>query len=596
MVCLGAFPALLLSHPGFPFHGEQERQGLYSLKKKIEDVVSRAEMVAPTALECEEARRIKQEQVLRDYDLWDDPARSNESLADLADAIKVVNDLKDLQCKIEDAKLITQLAEMDVINHQLFQEAYKASVDVSKFLDRYEISKLLSGPYDKEGACVIIKAGPEGIASEIWAKKLLSMYTRWAEKHGCEGRIIEKCSCSSNGIRLATIEFESEYFFGYLSGEKGERSYFANRIKAMNRLKAKLLVLATDQGVLEPNRIKRDAVVNEWNLETRRYVFHPQKLVQDMRTGIQLPDVNSVLDATEDLIEELKNQNDKLRAEISSMHEQYAECEKLLLEESQKKNELSNEVGRLQNLLSQKNDVNDIALLRSPKTNSRVLSRQKFRTPVKNKQQNSCTKESEIQDEEAAIAPYGGYQEEQILVSKLYSCNSISSARLLQKKLGQFRLCFQPNMDKTRRSRRLQSELMALMMCGDPGISAFPEGDNIFCWKGTITGSKDTVYEGMVYKLSLSFSNDYPFKPPKVKFENVCFHPNVDLNGGICLDILQDKWSSAYDVRTILLSIQSLLGEPNNDSPLNPQAAALWSNQEEFKKIVEKTYKPAKLE
>lgn len=76
-------------------------------------------------------------------------------------------------------------------------------------------------------------------------------------------------------------------------------------------------------------------------------------------------------------------------------------------------------------------------------------------------------------------------------------------------------------------------------MCGDPGISAFPEGDNIFCWKGTISGSKETVYEGMVYKLSLSFPNDYPFKPPKVKFDNPCFHPNVDVYGNICLDILQ---------------------------------------------------------
>ncbi|XP_072983328.1 ubiquitin-conjugating enzyme E2 20-like [Typha latifolia] len=141
--------------------------------------------------------------------------------------------------------------------------------------------------------------------------------------------------------------------------------------------------------------------------------------------------------------------------------------------------------------------------------------------------------------------------------------------------------------------KRLQSELMALMMCGDPGISAFPEGDNIFSWKGTITGSKDTVYEGMIYKLSLSFPNDYPFKPPKVKFDTSCFHPNVDTYGNICLDILQDKWSSAYDVRTILLSIQSLLGEPNNDSPLNTQAAALWTNQEEFRKMVEKLYKPA---
>ncbi|KAG5397295.1 hypothetical protein IGI04_019109 [Brassica rapa subsp. trilocularis] len=131
-----------------------------------------------------------------------------------------------------------------------------------------------------------------------------------------------------------------------------------------------------------------------------------------------------------------------------------------------------------------------------------------------------------------------------------------------------------------------------LWMGGDPGISAFPEEDNIFCWKGTITGSKDTVFEGTEYRLSLSFSNDYPFKPPKIKFHTGCFHPNVDVYGNICLDILQDKWSSAYDVRTILLSIQSLLGEPNISSPLNTQAAQLWSNQEEYRKMVEKLYKP----
>ncbi|RZS21890.1 hypothetical protein BHM03_00054589 [Ensete ventricosum] len=95
-------------------------------------------------------------------------------------------------------------------------------------------------------------------------------------------------------------------------------------------------------------------------------------------------------------------------------------------------------------------------------------------------------------------------------------------------------------------SNRLQSELMSLMMCEEPGISAFPEGDNIFCWKGTIHGSKDTAYEGMVYKLSFAFPADYPMKPPKVKFETACFHPNVDVYGNICLDILQvrGRWKS----------------------------------------------------
>ncbi|THG17401.1 hypothetical protein TEA_029774 [Camellia sinensis var. sinensis] len=139
-----------------------------------------------------------------------------------------------------------------------------------------------------------------------------------------------------------------------------------------------------------------------------------------------------------------------------------------------------------------------------------------------------------------------------------------------------------PNpVDTTSVSQRLQKELMSLMMSsGDLGVSAFPEGESIFAWIGTIEGGKGTIYEGLSYKLSLRFPLDYPFKPPQVKFETMCFHPNVDQFGNICLDILQDKWSSAYDCRTILLSIQSLLGEPNTESPLNSYAATLWKNKE----------------
>ena len=60
----------------------------------------------------------------------------------------------------------------------------------------------------------------------------------------------------------------------------------------------------------------------------------------------------------------------------------------------------------------------------------------------------------------------------------------------------------------------------------------------------------------------------------------------VDLKGVICLDILKDKWSAIYNVQTVLLSLQSLLGEPNNESPLNPEAAQLWGNPIEFRKQV----------
>jgi len=140
-------------------------------------------------------------------------------------------------------------------------------------------------------------------------------------------------------------------------------------------------------------------------------------------------------------------------------------------------------------------------------------------------------------------------------------------------------------------NKRLQSELMSLMMTKDAGISAFPDGDNIFHWTGTIVGGEGTVYEGLSYKLSLKFPTGYPYEPPQVTFTTPCFHPNVDQYGNICLDILKEKWSAVYNVRTILLSIMSLLGDPNLDSPLNGHAAATWHNAVEYKKALLKHYK-----
>ncbi|XP_051853746.1 ubiquitin-conjugating enzyme E2 C-like [Antechinus flavipes] len=150
----------------------------------------------------------------------------------------------------------------------------------------------------------------------------------------------------------------------------------------------------------------------------------------------------------------------------------------------------------------------------------------------------------------------------------------------------------EPGAGAARRSigKRLQQELMTLMMSGDKGISAFPESDNLFKWVGTIHGAAGTVYEDLRYKLSLEFPSGYPYNAPTVKFVTPCYYPNVDTQGNICLDILKDKWSALYDVRTILLSIQSLLGEPNIDSPLNTHAAELWTNPTAFKKYLLETY------
>lgn len=108
-----------------------------------------------------------------------------------------------------------------------------------------------------------------------------------------------------------------------------------------------------------------------------------------------------------------------------------------------------------------------------------------------------------------------------------------------------------------------------------------------------ILGPRETVYDGQRYRLLLEFPNTYPYTPPTVTFLTKCFHPNVDLNGALCLDILKEKWSALYDVRTILLSIQSLLGEPNNESPLNSQAASMWDDQKAYKRYLDTFYEKA---
>ncbi|XP_046842356.1 ubiquitin-conjugating enzyme E2 C-like [Xenia sp. Carnegie-2017] len=140
-------------------------------------------------------------------------------------------------------------------------------------------------------------------------------------------------------------------------------------------------------------------------------------------------------------------------------------------------------------------------------------------------------------------------------------------------------------------TQRLQQDLMTLMSSGEKFVSAFPDGDNLFRWKATISGAEDTAYAGLDYKLEIEFPDRYPFVPPKVKFITPCYHPNVDNQGAICLDILKDKWSALMDVRTVLLSIQLLLSEPNNKDPLNPEAAKLWENKTEFGEMVEKKYR-----
>lgn len=129
-------------------------------------------------------------------------------------------------------------------------------------------------------------------------------------------------------------------------------------------------------------------------------------------------------------------------------------------------------------------------------------------------------------------------------------------------------------------SRRILVETKNLSKDPPPGISASPDENNCRYFHVVMSGPNGSPYEGGLFKLELFLPEHYPLYPPNVRFLTKIYHPNIDKLGRICLDILKDQWSPALQIRTVLLSIQALLGSPNPDDPLANDVATTWKNNE----------------
>lgn len=136
--------------------------------------------------------------------------------------------------------------------------------------------------------------------------------------------------------------------------------------------------------------------------------------------------------------------------------------------------------------------------------------------------------------------------------------------------------------------KRLFTELENWKKSPIPNVTLDALKDDLSRWQAVFTGPTQTPFEGGIFKLQIDIPREYPFKPPKVGFLTRIFHPNVYTNGAICLDILTaDKWSPVYSLAAVVQSIQSLLNDPNADSPANPEAGRLYrDNLPEYEKRV----------
>eukprot|EP00658_Telonema_sp_P-2_P005305 TRINITY_DN1198_c0_g1_i5.p1 TRINITY_DN1198_c0_g1~~TRINITY_DN1198_c0_g1_i5.p1 ORF type:complete len:148 (+),score=29.20 TRINITY_DN1198_c0_g1_i5:184-627(+) len=109
------------------------------------------------------------------------------------------------------------------------------------------------------------------------------------------------------------------------------------------------------------------------------------------------------------------------------------------------------------------------------------------------------------------------------------------------------------------------------------------DGDNALAWNVCLNGPAGTAYEGGKFQLKFNFPADYPFKPPSVSFAipTQIFHPNVDEQGAICLDLLKTKYSPACSMTQVLNAIHTIMEAPSTEAPLNQEAGALFDNDRE---------------
>jgi ubiquitin-conjugating enzyme E2 D/E len=125
---------------------------------------------------------------------------------------------------------------------------------------------------------------------------------------------------------------------------------------------------------------------------------------------------------------------------------------------------------------------------------------------------------------------------------------------------------------------RIMKEIHEMKTSPPENCSAGPDNDsNIMLWKATIIGPPASPFENGIFMLTIEFPIDYPFKPPNIKFNTPVYHPNINKRtGAICLDILKTEWSPALTISKVLLSICSLLTDPNPKDPYEPEVAKLY--------------------
>ncbi|GAB7358812.1 hypothetical protein MBLNU230_g4036t1 [Neophaeotheca triangularis] len=132
---------------------------------------------------------------------------------------------------------------------------------------------------------------------------------------------------------------------------------------------------------------------------------------------------------------------------------------------------------------------------------------------------------------------------------------------------------------------RVQKDLSELSL-GSTMTTTFPNPDDILNFTLHLTPDEG-LYKSGTFTFTFSISQNFPHEPPKVKCVQKIYHPNIDLEGNVCLNILREDWKPVLNLNAVIVGLQFLFLEPNASDPLNKEAANdLASDRERFRRNV----------
>lgn len=314
------------------------------------------------------------EQKMAEPTFWDDPDAARRLLRRMQGTKEPLDRYRTLASSVDDLLSLIEIAneESDLaMSEELETEARR----LGPLIDEFEVSVLLTGPYDSANALVALHPGAGGTESQDWAEMLMRMYLKWAERKGFKTEILDLIEGDEAGIKGVTVMISGANAYGFLRPERGvhrlvrispfdssgrrhtsfasvdispeieddedlvispedlrvdtyrasgaggqhinktdsavrithlptgtvvtcqqERSQHANRESAMRILHSRLLRLKEEQREKELNELRGETKDSAWGSQLRSYVLQPYSLIKDHRTGIEVGNVQAVLD------------------------------------------------------------------------------------------------------------------------------------------------------------------------------------------------------------------------------------------------------------------------------------------------------------